>query len=58
MEANSMIFYAVIGESGTSNIVYDYLAPTQSQKNYSAVSLVYNCVVRQPRDEHYQADPR
>ena len=23
-----MIYYAVIGESGTSNIVYDYLSPS------------------------------
>ena len=53
-----MIFYSVIDELGTSNIIYDYLSPTQSQKNYSAVISVHNCVVRKSRDEHNKADPR
>ena len=40
MEANTLIHYVVVGEANSKNIVYDYLSPSQSQKNYSAVSLL------------------
>jgi hypothetical protein len=36
MEGNTLIHYVVVGELGSSKIVYDFVSDSQSQKNYSA----------------------